>query len=200
MLIYALAIIASYLLGSIASAILVCRLMGKDDPRSEGSGNPGATNILRLHGKQAAIFALLGDALKGFLPVMIVGLFGATDLLIALCALAAFMGHLYPVFFGFRGGKGVATFVGVLFGIYWPLGLGFIGSWLVMALIFRYSSLAALSAAAMVPLYTLWLLPQPSVIAAIILMVVFLFWRHQSNIKNLLAGTENKIGKAKTQS
>lgn len=194
MLGYGLLVIAGYLLGSIASAVMVCKLMGKEDPRTEGSGNPGATNVLRLHGKQAAALTIIGDTLKGFLPVLLSGLLGAPELIIALTGLAAFSGHLYPVFFEFRGGKGVATFVGVLFGMYWPLGLCFAASWLLMALLFRYSSLAALSAAALAPFYTLWLFPGLSFAIVNTLMAALLLWRHRSNIQNLLAGKENKIG------
>ncbi len=194
MLDYGLLIVAAYLVGSIASAVLVCKLLGKEDPRTEGSGNPGATNVLRLHGKQAAMLTLFGDGLKGFLPVLAAGLLGAPAQLIALVGLAAFIGHLYPIFFGFRGGKGVATFVGVLFGMYWLLGLCFVTVWLLMAVVFRYSSLAALTAAVLAPLYTLWLLPGPAFAAANALMAMLLLWRHNSNIKDLLAGTENKIG------
>jgi len=193
-----LLIVAAYLLGSIASAVLVCKLLGKDDPRSEGSHNPGATNVLRLHGKQAAILTLLGDTLKGFLPVLVAGLTGAPVLVIALTGLAAFIGHLYPVFFEFRGGKGVATFVGVLFGMHWLLGLCFVAIWLLMAGVFRYSSLAALAATVFAPLYTLWLLPGPAFAATNALMAAFLLWRHRSNINKLLAGTEDKIGEDRT--
>jgi acyl phosphate:glycerol-3-phosphate acyltransferase len=197
MLGYGLLVVAGYLIGSIASAVLVCKLMGKEDPRSEGSGNPGATNVLRLHGKQAAALTLLGDAMKGFLPVMLLSLIGAPDLIIALTGLAAFIGHLYPLFFQFRGGKGVATFVGVLIGMYWLLGLCFITIWLLMTLVFRYSSLSALVAAVLAPLYTLWLLPGLPFAIVNTLMPALLLWRHRSNILNLLAGTEDKIGSDK---
>lgn len=194
MIVYSLLVIAGYLLGSIASAVLVCKLLGKEDPRAEGSGNPGATNVLRLHGKQAAALTIIGDTLKGFLPVLLIGLLGAPDLVIALIGLAAFIGHLYPVFFEFRGGKGVATFVGVLFGMYWPLGLCFAAIWLLIAVAFRYSSLAALSAATLAPLYTLWLFPGLPFAMVNTLMAVLLLCRHRSNIQNLLSGKENKIG------
>ena len=198
MLAYGLWLLASYMIGSIASAVLVCKIMGKADPRSEGSQNPGTTNVLRLHGKLAAALTLLGDALKGFLPVLLASLFEMPVLVIALCALVAFLGHLYPVFFQFRGGKGVATFVGVLLGMYWPLGLCFIASWLAMAFIFRYSSLAALTAAALTPLFTFWLSAEPALVISNTLMAALLFWRHRSNIKKLVSGNEDKIGKDKT--
>ncbi len=197
MLVYGLLVIAGYLLGSIASAVLVCKLLGKEDPRGEGSGNPGATNVLRLHGKQAAILTLFGDALKGFLPVFLLSLFKLPILIIALTGLAAFLGHLYPVFFQFRGGKGVATFVGVLFGTYWLLGLSFVSIWCLMALVFRYSSLSALVAAALAPLYTFWFFPGLPLVLANTLMATLLLWRHRSNIKHLLDGTEDKIGSDK---
>ncbi len=194
MLVFGLLIIVGYLVGSIASAVLVCKIMGKDDPRSEGSGNPGATNILRLHGKQAAALTLIGDTLKGALPVLLAGLIDAPDVVIALTGLAAFVGHLYPIFFDFRGGKGVATFVGVLSGMYWLLGFCFAAIWLLMALAFRYSSLAALTAAVLSPLYTHWLFPGLPFTVANGVMVLLLLWRHRANIRKLLAGTENRIG------
>ncbi|NKB35951.1 MAG: glycerol-3-phosphate 1-O-acyltransferase PlsY [Gammaproteobacteria bacterium] len=198
MIIYGLMILAGYLIGSIASAVLVCRMLGKDDPRNEGSQNPGATNVLRLHGKKAAVLTLLGDALKGFLPVSLVAISGAPDVVTALTALAAFLGHLFPVFFGFRGGKGVATFVGVLFGMYWILGISFALTWLIMAFIFRYSSLAALTAAVMTPLYSLWFYPSASYAMVNTLMAALLLWRHESNIRNLLSGKEDKLGANKS--
>jgi glycerol-3-phosphate acyltransferase PlsY len=198
MLAYAFWLLAGYLIGSIASAVLICKLMGKPDPRSEGSQNPGTTNVLRLHGKLAAILTLLGDAMKGFLPVLLASLFEMPALAIALCALGAFLGHLYPVFFQFRGGKGVATFVGVLLGMHWPLGLCFIASWLTMAFIFRYSSVSALTAAALTPLFTLWLSAEPTFVISNTIMAALLFWRHRANIENLVAGNEDKIGKDKT--
>jgi glycerol-3-phosphate acyltransferase PlsY len=194
MLVYALTVFAGYLVGSIASAVLVCKLLGKEDPRTEGSGNPGATNILRLHGKQAAMLTLFGDALKGFLPVFLLSLFNPPPVIVALTAVAAFAGHLYPVFFQFRGGKGVATFVGVLFGAYWLLGLSFVITWSLMALTFRYSSLAALVAAILTPVYTCWLYPGLPFTIASLVMAILLVWRHRSNINNLLTGNEDKIG------
>lgn len=190
--------ILSYLLGSIASAIIVCKVMGLADPRTDGSGNPGATNVLRLHGKTAAALTLTGDVAKGFIPVLLARLLNLPDMVIALCGLLAFMGHLYPVFFGFRGGKGVATLIGVLFGLHWLLGLAFATTWLLMALLFRYSSLAALTATALTPVYTWLILARPSYVFCLSLMCACLIWRHRSNIKNLIAGTEDKIGTNKT--
>ena len=189
--------IACYLIGSIASAILVCKIMGKPDPRSEGSGNPGATNILRLHGKNAAIFTLLGDALKGFIPVFVVKLLGFNEMTIALAGLGAFLGHLYPVFFQFRGGKGVATFVGLLFAGHWLFGSCFAAIWLAMAALFRYSSLAALTAAVLIPVIAFIVTNAIYLSTSYALMSILLLWRHQANIKHLLAGTEGKLGAKK---
>ena len=197
MIAYGLMILVAYLVGSIASAVLVCKMLGKEDPRSQGSMNPGATNVLRLHGKKAAALTLAGDAAKGFVPVLAVKLLGSPDPVIALTALAAFLGHLYPLFFQFRGGKGVATFVGVLFAMHWGLGLGFALTWLLMAFIFRYSSLAALTAACLAPLVSLWFYPSAAIIASNSVMAVLLLWRHRSNISNLVNGRENKLGSKK---
>jgi glycerol-3-phosphate acyltransferase PlsY len=172
-----LLVAAAYLLGSVSSAIIVCRLLGLPDPRGEGSGNPGATNVLRIGGKKAAAVTLIGDMLKGLLPV-----------------LAAFLGHLYPVFFGFRGGKGVATALGVLLGLHWPVGLLTIATWLLIARVFRISSLAALLSLLVTPVYVWWLIPEPALIIALLVMLILLFWRHRSNIRNLLAGRESRIG------
>ena len=194
MLMYFAPVILGYLFGSVASAIMVCRLMGLKDPRTEGSRNPGTTNVLRLHGKQAAALTLLGDVLKGVLPVLIARAIGVHDFLVAATGLAAFLGHLYPVYFGFRGGKGVATFVGVLFASFWLLGLAFVGTWLIMAAVFRYSSLSAIIAAAMTPFYSWILISSPAYLVCFTSMSVLLIWRHRSNIRNLMAGTEDKIG------
>jgi len=186
-----------YLLGSVSTAIITCRLMGLPDPRSEGSRNPGATNVLRLGGKKAAAITLFGDMLKGLLPVLIALSLGMSDAVIAACALAAFLGHLYPLYYGFQGGKGVATLLGVLLGTHWLLGLGTIGVWLAMAFTFRYSSLSALVAATASPLLAWYITHSPIISASIALMAVLLIWRHCSNIRNLLAGKEDKIGSRK---
>lgn len=187
-------IILGYLSGSIASAVLVSKVMGLDDPRLAGSGNPGATNVLRLHGKMAAALTLAGDVVKGILPVLIARAVGVHDFIIALTGMAAFLGHLYPVFFNFKGGKGVATFIGVLSASYWLLGLAFIGTWLIMAAIFRYSSLSAIIAAILTPLYSWLLMPSRAYFICFSAMSALLIWRHRSNIMNILAGTEDKIG------
>lgn len=187
-------IVIAYLLGSISSAIIVCRLLGLPDPRGEGSGNPGATNVLRIGGKKAAAITLIGDMLKGLLPVLLAKLLGAGLTVQALVAVAAFLGHLYPVFFGFRGGKGVATALGVLLGLHWQVGLLTIATWLVIAKVFKISSLAALLSLLVTPLYIWWLIPDRSLIIAVIFMVALLFWRHRSNIRSLIQGTEGHIG------
>ena len=195
-------ILLAYLLGSVSSAVIVCKLLQLEDPRTQGSKNPGATNVLRLYGKKAAIPTLVGDVLKGVVPVVIGHSLNSSDMILAGIGLAAFSGHLFPVFFHFKGGKGVATFVGVLLGTYWVLGLAFMGTWLLMAAIFRYSSLSGLTAAAMTPAYTALLLGSSLntsfnsewLIFSTLLMAILLFWRHTSNIKNLLSGKEDKIG------
>jgi glycerol-3-phosphate acyltransferase PlsY len=188
-----LLIIGGYLFGSISTAILVCRLMGLPDPRTEGSRNPGATNVARIGGKKAAALTLFGDMLKGLVPVLIAHALHADVTILAGTALAAFLGHLYPVFFGFQGGKGVATALGVTFGLHWPVGLLTAGTWLLMAVLFRYSSLAALSASLAIPAGFAWLWPEPVLVGAMCVMVVFLYWRHRSNIANLLSGREGPI-------
>jgi glycerol-3-phosphate acyltransferase PlsY len=186
-------VIAGYLFGSLSSAIIICRILGLPDPRGEGSGNPGATNVLRIGGKKAAAATLAGDMLKGLIPVLIARALNADIMTQSLVALAAFLGHLFPVFFGFRGGKGVATALGVLLGLHWTVGLLTITTWLVVAYIFKISSLAALVAILITPLYIWWLKPEWSLLAAMIFMAILLFWRHRSNIKNLLDGTEGRI-------
>ncbi len=191
--VYILYAIAGYLAGSISTAIITCKLMGLDDPRSVGSNNPGATNVARLGGKKAAALTLIGDMLKGLIPVLIAHALQAGPTILAGTALAAFLGHLYPVFFGFRGGKGVATALGVIYGLYWPVGLLTTAIWLGMALLFRYSSLAALTAILLTPPGFMWLWPEPPVIVAMAIMTVMLYWRHRSNISNLLSGKEGKI-------
>ncbi|MFQ5643184.1 MAG: glycerol-3-phosphate 1-O-acyltransferase PlsY [Thiogranum sp.] len=189
-----LLIVAGYLLGSLSSAIITCRLLGLPDPRSQGSGTPGATNVLRIGGKKAAAITLVGDMLKGLLPVLAAKALGADIGIQAAVAVAAFLGHLYPLFFGFKGGKGVATALGVLLGLHWPVGLLTIATWLVIAKVFKISSLAALLAILVTPLYIWWLIPEQSLLLAMLLMGTLLFWRHRSNIKGLLAGSEGKIG------
>ncbi|MDX1251602.1 MAG: glycerol-3-phosphate 1-O-acyltransferase PlsY [Gammaproteobacteria bacterium] len=187
-------ILFSYLLGSLSAAIIVCKLMGLPDPRTEGSHNPGATNVLRIGGKKAAALTLGGDMLKGLIPVALAQMLGADDMTLALAGIAAFLGHLYPVFFGFRGGKGVATALGVLLGTSWIVGLSALATWLFMAKVFRYSSLAALTAAVLAPFY-MWLArPAPELIAMAMAMSTLLLWRHRGNIQRLISGQEDRIG------
>jgi glycerol-3-phosphate acyltransferase PlsY len=185
----------AYLLGSVSSAIIVCRLMGLPDPRTQGSNNPGATNVLRLGGKKAAAITLMGDALKGLIPVLITHLLGAPALIFALVGMAAFLGHLYPLFFGFRGGKGVATALGVQFGLSWTIGLSIAAIWLFVAKVMNISSLAALIAMAAAPVVVWWFWPAPELIIMQVVMSILLFWRHRSNIQNMLSGKEGKISR-----
>jgi glycerol-3-phosphate acyltransferase PlsY len=194
----ALATVAAYLIGSLSFAVIVSRAMGLADPRSYGSGNPGATNVLRSGRKGAAAATLVLDAIKGFVPVWLVGQFGPGlgmgEWTLALVGLAAFLGHLWPVFFGFRGGKGVATAAGVLLGIHLWLGLATLGTWIIIAVFFRYSSLAAIVAAVFAPFYELMFWDMEPAALTITLMGLLLIWRHLANIQKLLNGTESKIG------
>jgi len=199
----ALAVLAAYLLGSLSFAVIVSRVMGLSDPRSYGSKNPGATNVLRTGNKKAAALTLLLDALKGWVPVALVNWFGAAVGLgsgtLALVGLAAFLGHVFPVFFKFEGGKGVATAAGVLLGLSGWLGLAVGVTWFAVARVSRYSSLGALTAAAVAPLYywlgdgRLWTAPAVVVLTVAVMSAV-LIWRHSANISRLLAGTEPKVG------
>ena len=190
-------IVAAYLIGSISSAIIVCRLMGLPDPRSEGSNNPGATNVLRIGGKKAAAITLLGDMLKGVLPVAAGHLLDVSTLTFTLAAMAAFLGHLYPVFFGFKGGKGVATALGTQFGLHWGIGLAVAGIWLFMAKVVKISSLSALVSMALSPVIIYWIWPADELIVMQIIMSIILFWRHKCNIQRLISGEESLIGKKK---
>lgn len=185
----------AYLLGSVSSAIVIARLFGLKDPREVGSGNPGATNILRYGGKKAAILTLLGDVLKGAVPVLIAHALGADSVILALTLLAAFLGHVFPVFHGFKGGKGVATAFGALTAMNGWVGLALVGSWLLMAVITRYSSLSAITVSVLAPVYVWVFTRNPALILATGIMALFLLWRHRSNIQKLLAGTETKIGR-----
>ena len=186
-------IIAAYLLGSISTAIVTCRLMGLADPRGLGSGNPGATNVLRVGGKMAAFITLLGDVLKGLIPVGLSKLFGAGDLTVGAVALAAVVGHMFPIYFKFNGGKGVATLLGVLLGMSWLLGVMWAITWLSIAAIFRVSSLAGLVSTSLAPVYSYWILGSVWLVLANAILAILVFWRHRSNIRNLLDGTETKI-------
>lgn len=190
-------IIFAYLLGSLSSAIIVCKLIGLPDPRNQGSGNPGATNVLRFGGKKLAIIVLIGDALKGVIPVLFAKLLGLSYAELSYVALAAFLGHLFPVFFGFRGGKGVATSVGVIAVLSWQAALFAVLVWLAIAAIFRYSSLAALTAAILTPILAFFI-TEKHLFFAITLISLILIARHYSNIQRLLQKQEGKIGAKKT--
>ena len=197
----------SYLIGSLSFAVIVSRLMGLSDPRSYGSKNPGATNVLRSGNKKAAVLTLLFDAVKGWVPVVWVlqhgAAFGLSEGTAAAAGLAAFLGHLYPIFFRFQGGKGVATALGVLMGVSPLLGLGVALTWLGVAWFFRYSSLAALLAAVLAPVYyalaadVLWWNFHGPVFGLLCAMGTLLVWRHRDNVNRLLAGTESKLGAKK---
>ena len=202
-LVFAAAVLAAYLIGSLSFAVIVSRFMGLNDPRSYGSKNPGATNVLRSGNKLAAVATLLLDAIKGWLPMALVqwqgAAYGLGDGALAAVGLAAFLGHLFPVFFSFKGGKGVATAAGVLFGVHWLLGLACMGTWALVAYVSRYSSLSALSCALLAPLYYvlgdrgLWYVDR-SVLLMLVVMGALLIYRHKENISKLLQGKESKLG------
>jgi len=189
--------LAAYLLGSLSSAIIICKLAGLPDPRSQGSGNPGATNVLRFGGKKLAALVLLGDLLKGLIPTLLAPLLDLPADKVAIVGLAAFAGHLYPIFFGFRGGKGVATAVGVILALSWITGLALIATWLMISFLLRISSLAAICSAVAAPAYIWLLTAQPAYVAAVGVMSLVLIWRHRTNIRNLLHGKEPRIGRKK---
>jgi len=186
-------IIVAYLLGSISSAIVVCKLMRLPDPRTEGSGNPGATNVLRLGGKKAAIVTLLGDILKGVIPVLLARMLGVTDVALALVACAAFVGHLFPIFFGFKGGKGVATAFGAVVTLSWPVGLVSLAIWLVIVVISRYSSLASICAAISMPIAA-YLFADKAYTVPLIIMAVIILLKHKDNMLRIIQGTESRVG------
>ncbi|SMC21885.1 glycerol-3-phosphate acyltransferase PlsY [Andreprevotia lacus DSM 23236] len=190
--------IGAYLLGSLSFAVIVSKLMGLDDPRSYGSGNPGATNVLRSGNRKAAALTLAGDALKGWLAVFLArqaaAAFALDATAIAGAALAVTLGHMWPVFFRFKGGKGVATAAGILLALDWRLGLALLAIWLILAKGFKISSLAALLAALAAPVLTWYLLPQSVYLYAVCVIAVLLIARHHQNIRGLLAGKEGKIG------
>jgi glycerol-3-phosphate acyltransferase PlsY len=199
----------AYLIGSISFAVVVSKCMRLPDPYSYGSGNPGATNVLRTGNKPAAVLTLIGDALKGYCAVMLARILLGDDSLTStlnswlLCGvvLAVFLGHVFPIFHGFKGGKGVATACGILFGINWILGLATLSTWIIVATFMRYSSLAALAAAIFGPIYFVFLFGFQPMAFALLLVCALLIWRHRSNIHNLLNGTESRIGsKKKAQS
>jgi glycerol-3-phosphate acyltransferase PlsY len=195
------AVVLAYLIGSVSFAVVVSRVMGLADPRSYGSKNPGATNVLRTGNKPAAALTLAGDALKGAGAVLLARWFagqaGFGESTIALVAVAAFVGHLYPVFHRFQGGKGVATAAGVLLALHPVLGLGTVVTWIMIAVFFRYSSLAALVSAVFAPFWYLLLFGADAISAAVIAMSLLLIWRHGRNIRNLMSGKETRIGQKK---
>ena len=195
------AVVAAYLIGSLSFAVIVSKFYGLDDPRSYGSGNPGATNVLRSGRKKAAALTLLGDALKGLVAVLLArwlqSYFGLADEVVAAVAVAVLAGHMWPLFFGFKGGKGVATALGVLLALSWPVALLCAAVWLMMAFGLKISSLAALTATVISPLAAMFLVQQPSWQAAIAVIAALVLLRHRSNIQNLLSGKESKIGSGK---
>ena len=196
----------AYLIGSISFAVVVSKCMRLPDPYSYGSGNPGATNVLRTGNKRAAVLTLLGDALKGFLAVILARVVlgeamvtqGTAAWIFCGVVIAVFLGHLYPLYHGFKGGKGVATACGILFGINVVLGLATLATWLIVAFFLRYSSLAALAAAVFGPIYFIFLFGFQPMAIALSVVCALLIWRHRSNIRNLMNGTEARIGKKKT--
>jgi acyl phosphate:glycerol-3-phosphate acyltransferase len=195
----------AYLIGSISFAVVVSKCMRLPDPHSYGSGNPGATNVLRTGNKLAAVLTLIGDALKGYLAVMLARVLLGDESLTStldswlLCGvvIAVFLGHLFPIFHGFKGGKGVATACGILFGINWILGLATLGTWIIVAMFMRYSSLAALAAAVFGPIYFIFLFGFQPMGIALLVVCLLLIWRHRSNIHNLINGKESRIGSKK---
>lgn len=195
------AVVAAYLIGSLSFAVIVSKFYGLDDPRNYGSGNPGATNVLRSGRKKAAALTLLGDALKGLVAVLLArwlqSYFGLADEVVAAVAVAVLVGHMWPLFFGFKGGKGVATALGVLLALSWPVALICATVWLMMAFGLKISSLAALTATVISPLAAMFLVQQPSWQAAIAMIAALVLLRHRSNIQNLLSGKERKIGSGK---
>ena len=185
----------AYLIGSFSTAIVTCKILGLEDPRKTGSNNPGATNVLRHGGKKAAIITLLGDMLKGLIPVLVAVQLQADTLTIALTGLAALLGHVFPVYYGFKGGKGVATYYGVIFGINWQVGLIAIVAWLAVAGLLKISSLSALASIFITP-FVLWYFTQSiELTVAVAAMSIVVFWRHKANIQRLLDGSESKIDK-----
>ena len=192
-------IVGAYLLGSISFAVIVSRAFGLPDPHDYGSGNPGATNVLRTGNRKAALLTLVGDGVKGWLGVFLAYLVaertGAPFWIVPAAAIAVFLGHLYPVFHRLRGGKGVATAAGIVFALHWPFGLGLLVVWAVMALGFKLSSLAALTAAALLPLGGFVLFGNTPVAWSLALISALLFWRHRTNIRRLVTGSEHVIGR-----
>ena len=195
MVIDVIVVVAAYLLGSVSFAVVVSRAMGLADPRSYGSGNPGATNVLRTGNRTAAALTLVGDALKGLVAVLAAHALVVSDAVLAAVAVAVFVGHLWPVFHGFAGGKGVATAAGVLLGLHWPLGLATLATWVMVLAFFRYSSLSALVAAVFAPFFCLLVFDRGVIALAVTAIAVLLLWRHRANLARLFAGTEPRVGR-----
>jgi len=191
------AAVVAYLIGCIPFAVVISKLFGLADPRSFGSGNPGATNVLRTGNKLAAFLTLFGDAAKGAIAIGVAAAMGLSSDLLGWVGLIAFFGHVFPITLGFKGGKGVSTSAGVLLALYWPLGLATLGTWLFMAFTFRYSSLSAITAALMTPVFAILMGLPTAIIAPITLMVAVLLIKHAGNLRRLLAGQETKIGSKK---
>jgi len=185
-------VVIAYLCGSLSNAIIVCKLLGLPDPRIEGSGNPGTANVLRIAGKKAAALVLLGDALKGFIPVVVARIFNVDGLALGLVAIAAVIGHIYPIFFKFKGGKGVATFLGTTFALSPIVGIAFILTWLIVAFLSRYASLASLISSILSIIY-IFIFSKFAYLIPILAIIALIIWKHRGNIQRLLAGTESKI-------
>ena len=194
------ATIVAYLIGCIPFAVVVSKAFGLDDPRSFGSGNPGATNVLRTGNKLAALLTLLGDAAKGAIAIGVAAALGVPSDLFGWIGLIAFLGHVFPITLGFKGGKGVSTSAGVLLALYWPLGLATLGTWLFMAFTFRYSSLSAITAALMAPVFAVAMGLPTSVVVPVTIMATILLIKHAGNLRRLMAGQETKIGSKKKKS
>ncbi|MGK0271298.1 MAG: glycerol-3-phosphate acyltransferase PlsY [Cocleimonas sp.] len=190
-----LLVILAYLVGSASAAIITCRLMGKRDPRTIGSQNPGATNVMRYAGKKAAIITLLGDLFKGLIPVAIGHALDLSWGWLILIGISAFLGHLYPIYYGFKGGKGVATAIGVYLGLNPIVGMLVIVTWLISALVFNISSLSALIACLLAPMYFFWVQGSMDLFLGLVIITTFIYWRHRGNIMNIIDGTEGKISK-----
>jgi len=186
-------IAASYLIGSLSSAIILCKLAGLPDPRTEGSGNPGATNVMRIGGKKLAALTLVGDLLKGLIPVVAAWLLKQSPLTVSLVAIAAFLGHLFPVFFGFKGGKGVATALGAILGLNYLVALCALAVWIIIFVITKISSLSALIAAVSAPIFLYFFNASSEIVWAVIFMDILLIYRHKGNIQRLLKGEEGKL-------
>ena len=195
-------VVCAYLIGSVSFAVLMSKAFGLADPRTYGSGNPGATNVLRSGKKAAAALTLIGDAAKGWLAVFLAIRFAPHDaqglMIVALVALAVFLGHVFPIFLKFKGGKGVATALGVLLALNVWMGLFVLGAWLLVAVVFRYSSLAALVASILAPIFAMLVHLRPELVLATAIMAMLLIWRHKGNIQNLMTGKETKIGSKKS--